>query len=212
MVEIFGQKNPENKNPFEKASGRMDESKRAWQYLERENREKDRLSTLSPEDQKRSASLQQDIKSLLSNPRENLVKINTIVRDSSQRLLLPPALLKEVFEVLRKIHAEEIKNDLDRGDTAAIKGFVVEELNQVSQGYNELFKNLQWHIETLPPLDPEAENIIYLQDEVRSAEKSVKQLLKNINSVSQVPGPLAQSIPPETMQQDDRDDGSLVIN
>lgn len=156
--------------------------------------------------------MQQNIKSLLSNPRENLVKINTIVRDSSQRLLLPPALLKEVFEVLRKIHAEEIKNDLDRGDTAAIKGFVVEELNQVSQGYNELFKNLQGHIETLPPLDPEAENIMYLQDEVRSAEKSVKQLLKNINSVSQVPGPLAQSMPPEPIQQDNRDDGSFVIN
>jgi hypothetical protein len=29
MVEVFGKQNLENKNPFEKASGRIDESKRA---------------------------------------------------------------------------------------------------------------------------------------------------------------------------------------
>lgn len=209
MVEVFGKQNLENKNPFEKASGRIDESKRAWQYLEQETREKDRFSTLSPEDQKRSVSLQQNIKSLLSNPRENLVKINSIVRDASQRLLLPPDMLKEVFETIRRIHREETEKSLDRGDTGAIKGYVSEQLNQVSNGYNELFKNLQGHIETLDPLSQEAESIIHLQDEVGEAEQSVQQLLKNINSIGQIPGPLQSDMPPSPTRQD-RDDWSII--
>jgi|JI10StandDraft_1071094.scaffolds.fasta_scaffold892603_1 hypothetical protein len=121
---------------------------------------------LSPEDKKKSQSLQENIRSLLSNPRENLLKINSIVRDSSQRLLLPPDMLREIFGTLRRIHREETEKSLDRGDTSAIKGYVSEQLNQVSNGYNELFKNLQAHVETLGPLNPEAESVINLQDEV----------------------------------------------
>lgn len=158
--------------------------------------ERDRLAHLSPEDEEKSQSLQENIKSLLSNPRENLLKINSIVRDSSQRLLLPPDMLREVFETLRRIHREETEKSLDRGDTGAIKGYVSEQLNQVSNGYNELFKNLQGHIESLGPLNSEAESVINLQDEVGEAEQSIQQLLKSINSVGQMPELLQQDMPP----------------
>lgn len=158
---------------------------------------------LSPEDKKKSQSLQENIRSLLSNPRENLLKINSIVRDSSQRLLLPPDMLREIFGTLRRIHREETEKSLDRGDTSAIKGYVSEQLNQVSNGYNELFKNLQGHIETLDPLSQEAESIIILQDEVGEAERSVQKLLKNINSIGQMPGPLQQDMSPSSSRNSD---------
>lgn len=204
--------NPWFRNPIEVWSGRKTEAnEEASAHFEWQIWRSKSIGKLSPENETRSKTLQQNIKSLLSNPRENLVAINKIIRDASQRLLLPSDVLREAFEALRKIHREEVDKNLDRGNTSAIKWYVTEELNQLSSGYHELFKNLQGHLDILEPLNEDAENIINFQDEVMEAEESIQQLLKKINSVGQMPVPLQQDIPPTSIQQDS-DNWFIKIN
>ena len=85
---------------------------------------------------------------------------------------------------------EETKNHIDSTNLGAVRDDMTNRLDTVATGYHELFKNLQGHIETAGPLHEESgENLVELQSEVKEAEVSIRQLLKQLNIVGNTPIP-----------------------
>lgn len=127
--------------------------------------------------------------------KRDIVSINEILRNPAKKRLLSPVDLKKAFQMLRSIHMEETKQHVDTANVGAMRDDVTNRLDTVSQGYNEIFKNLQGHIENTGPIHEESgENLVDLQNEVTQAETSINMLLRKINSLGNTPTPLQPSI------------------
>ena len=69
----------------------------------------------------------------------------------------------------------------------AVKLDVAQRLEEVSTGYNELFKNLNQQREALWPLSEESDMLASLSEEVQEAENMVNQLLGRIKTIENAP-------------------------
>jgi len=150
------------------------------------------IKTLSLEDKMKSEDMENHINALLKGWTWNLGPINEIIRSPDAKRLLSSQKLREIFGQLRAIHRVEEERHINSGNMIWMRDGIAGTLVEINRGYDELFQNIQWHIES-PKTPPEdRETLRGFSNEVATAKKSVETLMDNINAIGNAP-PKTQS-------------------
>lgn len=117
----------------------------------------------------------------------NIVALNQKIHDPALSKFISPDLRRKIVAEMREIDTERISRDIQSGNMGAVKLDVAQRLEEVSTGYNELFKNLNQQREKLWPLSEESDMLASLSEEVQEAENMVNQLLSRIKTIENAP-------------------------
>lgn len=79
----------------------------------------------------------------------NIVALNQKIHDPTLSKYISPDLKRKIVAEMREIDTERISRDIQSGNMGAVKLDVAQRLEEVSTGYNELFKNINQQREAL---------------------------------------------------------------
>lgn len=79
----------------------------------------------------------------------NIVALNQKIHDPALSKFISPDLKRKIVAEMREIDTSRISRDIQSGNMGAVKLDVAQRLEEVSTGYNELFKNLNQQREKL---------------------------------------------------------------
>ncbi len=156
---------------------------------------------LTDEEKQKSNEIATEIDLLRKS--KNIVALNQKLHDPALSKYISSELRKRIVAEMREIDTGRISRDIQSGNMGAVKLDVAQRLEEVSNGYNELFKNLNQQREALLPLSDEYDMLASLSGEVQEAENMVNQLLGRIRTIENTPRQNITDQPPGPITSDD---------
>lgn len=189
--ESFRQKTEYN-DSIKKASGRAEWSTRAEENLQQAFDQRQQMESLSPEDQKTSRDLEQQLHELLK--KWDVIRLNEILRDPNLKQFISGQLQNEIFSELRSISMEKVRWHIRDGNMGAVTEEMSGRLHEVKKWYGDIFQKLAEELNKPEVLSEDRNIIAQLQGEVEEAEGMVDRLLSSINKVAN--SSQVENIPP----------------